>query len=314
MNKLRGLAAATGAEFEIYSRSVESKKIDIENSQLKDAQSAMSDGVSLRLLKDGMCGFSFTGDLKDPEALVNNALASLKSGVGEEFLFPGNKIFPRLKTFSEQAASVTSENLLEEAFRIAGGLRNRSLAQINASVKLSVIETRIFNSSGTDISWKESFVDKTGAIVSPGGAKYVAGESSFGLTRMSESLLEAVAGWSEADKTEIRPVPGKRNVLFMPSAMDALLSRIQSGCSGQSLHQNTTPLAGRIGEEVFSEKLTLRNNLLDDSFPGGRFADDEGVPCSDFVLFEKGVFRGFYFDLNYAAKAGSVSKIGRAHV
>lgn len=304
MKRLKDFAAAAGAEFEICSISVESRSVNIEDSELKDAESGMSSGVSLRLVKDGAVGFSFTKSLEDPKGLVDNALASCRAGVGAKFSFPGGAEYRKIKTNSEKAGQTTSEALLAESSRIAGILSKRASAQVNAGARLRIAEHRIINSAGVDVAWTESSVSKYGSIVSPGGSTYSAADRGFDLEPMKSPALEQVARLFEAGRFEVRPALGKQKVLFMPSAMETLLWRVRSGASGESLYQHITPLADRVGEEVFSKKLTLRSNPLDDSIPGGRVTDDEGVPCSNFVLVDRGIFRAFYYDLNYAAKLG----------
>jgi PmbA protein len=306
MKSLIDCAGRAGAEFEIYSRSSETKAVSIENSELKDVKSCLTSGVSLRLIKNGRSGLSFTRNLTDPEVLVENAMASLRAGVEAEFSFPCTKTQAKLRTYSEKAGQITSDELLAECFRTRDLLARKAEAQVNASAQLFVSECRLTNSAGTDLTWKESSVEKYGSLVSAGGSAYAAGDTGFDLLPMPEASLLNVARLFEADQTEIRPEAGKQKVLFMPCAMNTLLWRVQSGTSGQSLHQKISPLAGRIGEKVFSEILTLRNNPLNDSIPGARSVDDEGVPCSDFPLIDRGVFKGFYYDLNFAAKTGSV--------
>jgi PmbA protein len=306
MKSLIDCAGSVGAEFEIYSRSSETKSVSIENSELKDVKSCMSSGVGLRLIKNGMSGLSFTRNLTDPESLVKNAMASLRAGVEAKFTFPCTKEYLKLRTNSVKSGQITSDELLAESFRMRDLLARKAKAQVNAGARLFTAEYRLINSAGTDISWKESSVEKYGSLISAGGSEYSAGDSGFDLLPMSDASLLNVVRLFEADRAEIRPEPGKQKVLFMPRAMNTLLWRVQSGANGQSLHQKITPLAGRIGEKVFSDILTLRNNPLNDSIPGARSVDDEGVPCSNFPLIDRGVFKGFYCDLNFAAKTGSV--------
>jgi len=54
-----------------------------------------------------------------------------------------------------------------------------------------------------------------------------------------------------------------------------------------------------------SEKLTLKDEPLNDSLPGARAFDDEGTPCRGLMLFERGVLRAFYNDRFYAHKTGT---------
>jgi len=304
MKDLIECAGRTGAEFEIYSRSLETKAVNIENSELKGANSDMSSGISLRLVKNGMSGFSFTRNLIDPKGLVDNAVASLAAGVEAKFSFPRTRECPKLRTYSDKADGISSEELLVEGFRMRDLLVKRVKAQVNTRVGLFISESRIINSAGTDITWKESSVEKSGSIVSGGGSTYSVADCGFDLHPMPEASLENITRLFEADHVEMRPAPGKHKVLFMPRAMNTLLWRVQSGANGQSLHQKITPLEGKTREKIFSDILTLRNNPLNDAIPGARAVDDEGVPCADFPLVDKGIFKGFYYDLNYAAKTG----------
>lgn len=302
MKKLIASAARTGADFEIYSRSMEQKTVVIENSEVKGIEASLSSGVSLRLLKDGKSGFSFTRNLTDPDVLVRNATASLKGGVEARFSFPATKTYANIKTNSEKAGRTSSDDLVAESLRVRDLLVGKSGEQVNSGAQLIVSECRLINSAGTDVSWKESSVEISGSIVSGGGSTYSAVDVGFDLHPMPGASLENVARLYEADRVERRPATGKHKVLFMPRAMNTILWRLQSGTSGQSLHQGISPLAGKIGEKCFSDILTLRNNPLNDSIPGARSVDDEGVPCLDFALIDRGIFKGFYCDLNYSAK------------
>jgi PmbA protein len=71
------------------------------------------------------------------------------------------------------------------------------------------------------------------------------------------------------------------------------------------VYEKVSPLTGRIGDQVLSEKLTLKDEPLNDSQPGARALDDEGTPCRNLTLFERGVLRSFYNDRFYARKTGT---------
>ena len=297
-------ASATGAQFEIYSRSAETRSVSIENSEFKSAEVNFHAGVSLRLIKGGLIGTSFTTNLADPELLVANAMASLNAGVPAGISFPGRGAFPAVRTYSEKAEKVGTEELLSESFRIVRDLAARSDAQINVAASALISESRLVNSSGLDYSWKGSQVEKTASLVTAGGSDCIAADIWFDLEPMRKESLEEVSSIFCSCSNEIRPAAGKRKVLFMPRAIEVLLWRLRSGASAQSLSQNISPLAKKEGDKVFSGNLTVKSSPLDDSMPGARAIDDEGVSCSDLKLVEKGVFRGFYSDLKFAAKTG----------
>ena len=91
-------------------------------------------------------------------------------------------------------------------------------------------------------------------------------------------------------------------VLFLPETMYVLMWRLQSATSGLSIYQNISPVAEKIGEKIFDEKLSIYNDPLNDSLPDARAFDDEGTPCSHFPVIENGVLKNFYYDLYFARK------------
>jgi PmbA protein len=84
--------------------------------------------------------------------------------------------------------------------------------------------------------------------------------------------------------------------------MYVLMWRLRTATSGLCIYQNISPVAEKIGENIFDEKLSIFNEPLNDSLPGARAFDDEGTPCSRFPVIESGVLRNFYYDLYFAKK------------
>ena len=93
-------------------------------------------------------------------------------------------------------------------------------------------------------------------------------------------------------------------VLFLPEALYALLSRVQSVTNGRNIYQRVSPVLEKLNEKTFDEKLTLYDDPLNDQVPDARGFDDEGTACQYFSVVEKGVLTHFYYDLYYAGKMG----------
>jgi len=98
-------------------------------------------------------------------------------------------------------------------------------------------------------------------------------------------------------------------VLFMPDSMITLLWRIASGLSGRSLYEKISPIAGKLEQKIFSPKLSIFDDPLNDAYPGARSWDDEGVPCKKLSLIEQGVLKDFFYDLKYAEKTGATPTV-----
>ncbi len=98
---------------------------------------------------------------------------------------------------------------------------------------------------------------------------------------------------------------GRMPVLFSPSAAPVLGLPIMLGLNGKNVYRSTSPMAGRLGEELFDRKLTVVDDPTLDGRPGSGSHDDEGVPRQRRVLIDGGVLEGFIYDLKTAAQAGA---------
>jgi len=68
------------------------------------------------------------------------------------------------------------------------------------------------------------------------------------------------------------------------------------------VYQKQSPVAEKIGEKIFDEKITIYDDPLNDKMPNARSFDDEGTPCRYLPIIEKGRLKNFYYDLHYSKK------------
>jgi PmbA protein len=71
--------------------------------------------------------------------------------------------------------------------------------------------------------------------------------------------------------------------------------------------QGASPVGQRLGERVYDEGISVRDDGTLDMTPGAEFVDDEGVPTQRTPLIERGVVRHFLYDLQTAGLAGTRS-------
>jgi PmbA protein len=77
------------------------------------------------------------------------------------------------------------------------------------------------------------------------------------------------------------------------------------GLNGKNIYRGISPMAGRLGEPLFDAKLTVVDDPTLDGRPGSSSHDDEGMPRQRRVLIDRGVLRGFIYDLKTAAQSGA---------
>jgi PmbA protein len=110
-----------------------------------------------------------------------------------------------------------------------------------------------------------------------------------------------------AVKVETQKVP----VVFEPRTARTLLDHIFDAVHGMSVYRHESFLAGKLGEKVAAESVTV----IDDGTIPGRFGsspfDDEGVPSRRTVVIERGVLKSYLMN-TYAARKLGLKTTGNA--
>lgn len=306
MEKLLEMARKVADQAEIYSLENSSTSVSFKNGELQDINSSISAGVALRIIKDGRLGYAHTRNLKDPRELLDNALASLKGGVEAGFSFPHTAELPELKTWDPEIENLSSTRMVEECKRLSDALSTRADGEPGANAGSGMQTLRILNTAGTDVTTRWSSFGVSATLVFPGSATAVGRSHQAKMfEEMPANLLDETVELYNAATQLASPAGGPMKVLFMPRSMMALTWRIIAGTSAKSVYEKVSPLGEKVGQKIWDEKITLVDNPLEDSKPGARAFDDEGVAARKFTLAEKGVLQGFFSDLSYASKLGT---------
>lgn len=304
MEKLIRLARDKGYEAEIYTNSSQETRVSYQNGMLQDIDSSFHSGVSLRIIKDGLSGYAYTRNLLDRQLLLADAEGSLIGGVEAPYQFPATGAVETAE-FDTALESVPSSRLVAECVRINKTLGDRIKGEIMVGAKTAIIETRILNSAGTDLTTRYGYYTCDGGGIYPGSAAGVSRSvEGTSFTSMSDETIAETAELFNAGEGAIDSPSGKMKVLFLPESMITFVFRFGSGMSAKNLYDGVSPLADREGEQIFSPILTIHDDPTDRCFVAPRFFDDEGVRCTKFPIIEQGVFKGFFTDLHYAAKLG----------
>lgn len=89
------------------------------------------------------------------------------------------------------------------------------------------------------------------------------------------------------------------------SVVAELIEFLSSSFSAEQIDKGRSMLAGKLGERIFGEKITLVDDgLLEDGYATSPF-DGEGVPSRKNVLVDQGTMRGALYDVYYARKKGT---------
>jgi PmbA protein len=314
-----GGAECTIAEGEEFTANVRMREIE----NLKEAGSR---GAGLRILIGRRTGASYTSDLsaEGVETLVKSAIELAE--VTTEDPHAGLPAPEDLGSIPGDLALYSADvETLETPFRIDAAKRAEAAA-LDADPRISNSEgasfdshvgRRIFaNSLGFLGEYRSSYCSISVVPVARDGESmerdywHTIARGFAGLEAPEEvgriAARRALRRLNPV-KVETQRVP----VVFEPRAARTLLDNIVEAVHGMSIYRQESFLAGKLGEKVASENLTV----IDDGTLSGLFGtspfDDEGVPSRRTAVIERGVLKSYLLN-SYAARKLGMKTTGNA--
>lgn len=305
MEKLLELAIKAGCTAEVYQQRTRSVEMSRREGHVVDTSATIQSGCAIRIVKNGRMGTAYTKNLLDRQALLDSALLSLEHGPHVDFQFPHTTMEPDTEAYDGKIEETGFPEALSLCERMEVMAETLSKSCIDTSAGSSVETVRVVNTSGTDLLHKSSGV--FGSI----SARYPGTETSLhtafaGVSEaaVDKGAIEQLCGLYEESLPEVAAGDGKMQVMLLPGSLYGVLWRLTAASSARSFHSGATPLKGREGERVISEKLTLVADPGRDPLVSRRTFDDEGISTRRVALFEKGVFTGPFTNLFYSGKIG----------
>jgi PmbA protein len=301
LNKLLDIACKKADSAEVYFISGRRHDIKFENYALVGIENRIQSGYCLRVLKDGLRGMSYTKNFTNREGLVERALESLMGNVRAGFSFPKGYRPVDLKSYDPEIEELTLEKVINSLKGMAKQFSPSLDGQLNIDAGYSSNRIRILNSNGLDIDERSSLYYARPMILFPNSYASVKGSLfSRCFNEIPEGELFKMRLLYSKGIPEISPEPDSMSVIFSPHSIFTLMWRICEAASAKALFEDISPIKERIGQRIFSQRLTIKDNLHIMGDPFARGFDDEGSPTSKFSLIENGVFKGFYNNLDYA--------------
>jgi PmbA protein len=307
LEKIIDLAKSQGLEAEIYYQSSQDTPIEFENNRLKSLQTKATQGVALRVIDNGRLGFASSTDLTRLDELVDAAKQTAAIGDPVEFEFAKN--VQSIAPTSDYTPPTTAElvKIGESAIARVHEYNPDILVDVGFHVRSGAIKLA---------TTENVYAERSSKIVSASlSGNLVRGEDflqaySYDLARDGEPDYDAIVQkllqkYQRAEHT-VTIASGSFPVLFTPrSATSTIGNLFDTILSGQSVVQKASPLADKVGEKLFDDRLTI----FEDPSIGPSVCpfDDEGTPTSHKVLIDRGVVRQFYWDRRWAARAGCQS-------
>ena len=312
-------AECTLAEGEEFSVSV--RKGEVEN--LKDAGSR---GAGVRVLVGKRSGAAYTSDLTEEGIRAMVASAMEIAAITSEDPFAGlpeddefGQASGDLRLYHEDVAGLTTAEKIEQA-------RAAEAAALAADVRITNSEGASFdthtgnrafaNSRGFAASYRTSTCSLSTVPVARQGSSM---ERDYWATAArSAAKLEPpeYVGRKAAERVlrrlGARKLPTqKSSVMFEARAARSLVDHVFDAVNGSAVYRKSSFLAGKLGERIASERVTIVDDATMPELFGTSPCDDEGVPSRRTVVVEKGVLRSYLLN-TYSARRLELKTTGNA--
>lgn len=286
---------------------------------LETLQDAGSRAAGLRVLIGKRVGSAYTSDLSSAglSQMVDSALAL--AAIATEDPFAGlpdaselGALAGDLQLYSDDIHTIDTPARIQSALEAEEAALSTDPRIVNsegAAFSASSSERVFANSRGFLASYRSSGCSLRAMPVARQGD---AMERDFWFSSArTPSRLDspAAVGRRAAERTlrrlGARKVPTqKAPVIFDPLTARSLLGSICDAVDGDAIYRKASFLAGKLGERVASDNVTV----IDDGTLPGLFGtspfDDEGVPSRRTVVIDRGVLKSYLLNTYTARKLG----------
>ena len=282
-------------------------------------------GIGIRVLSQGTWGFAATGDLSP--ASIHRAIAAARQAAQSSARYRQQALgsLPAVALaegdFVEPGVADILERPLEEKLALVmqaeAQARRAAQAIVSAACTYNEIyeEKAIVTSDGANVSVKLVRPEFRIQAVAEQAGNLTTGSESIGVTGGWDCLFRDQAGIlaEKAAATAVdlltAPYPegGRTQVILSPALVGLLVHEAIGHTVEADFVLSGSVAAGKIGQQVASELVTLCDSGASEFHPGAGGTlpvDDEGVPTQRTVIIERGILKSYLHNRETAAHFG----------
>lgn len=308
-------AKETGIEeYELYYAESTDMSAETLKDEISGFSSGKSAGISFRCKIGGKMGYAATELLTEEEMaeLVRRAAANAENieNDDEVFIFPGSPAYGTPD--AKPSLPATAAQLRETALTIQKRMYAASPMVTDGTQSVAFtghMRVYLYNSYGLELS-NEIGVNAAYAMPvlnngteSVNGYEHATGADVSGMGDLPERTVKRVE-----TKFDAGNVPsGTYNIVFDGESMRSLLGVFFSGFSAKNAQLGLSRLAGKEGEKIAADCVTITDDPMREGYPAQTAFDGEGVAAFRKNVVENGVLKTLLYDLTTAKKAGKES-------
>ena len=263
--------------------------------------------LSVRVVVDGRMARASTNkfDEESIRQICEGALvlARLQPSDPDLLPMPGPQTYRAVNRFFHETAELSPATRAET---VASVVKRAEKSRLTAAGVFSSGASAfgLFNSRGLSAFHEETLAEFSITMLGREGSGWAKKTSPYWPELEPPELAERAAQKALNSKKPQEIPPGKYAVILEPAAVLDLLGFLVLDFSGLAVHEGRSCFTGRVGEKVFGENITLRDDVFHPSQNGAPF-DGEGVPRQRVALLERGVVKNLVYARQTAHTMGT---------
>jgi len=299
---------------EIYEQSNKKTSIALFKLEVDKFQIASTQVLAVRGIYNGKMGATYTENLSDDNIdkvlkdIISNASAIENEDVQE--IYPGDESYTEFSNFNDSVLSVSVANKIaklkeieEKAMAASDQFDNVSCSYTEAYDKVI-----IKNSEGIDLEKEDVYfyfyISALAKVEEDRASGYVIEVSRDFDEKSADDIVKELVE-ETLPKLGASPIPSdKYETILHRDAATSLLGVLIGSFSADTVQKGSSKLAGKLGEKVFGDNITITDDpFRKDGWGSGSF-DDEGVATKVKDIVKDGVLETFLHNLKTAKKDG----------
>lgn len=302
------------------------RSISVEQGRVEASSIRYREGTGVRVLEEGTFGFASCGsaDPADVRRAIRQARTAARNsarvrrerleGLAPAELARGHHELDGVQELLDR--SLEEKIALAREVEASTRASSREITSATCTYREVAEAKAIVTTDGADCSFRLARPEfRVGAVAERGGERQV-GTRTAGVTggwtclfngRTPEGMGDEAAQTAVDLLAAPRPPGGRSKVILAPSIVGLLAHEAIGHTVEADFVQSGSVAAGRLGQRVASELVTLsdsgRSELMEGA--GGTIpVDDEGVPAGRTVIIRNGILESYLHDRESAARFG----------
>jgi PmbA protein len=289
---------------EVYSRDVFSTSVSVQAGEIQGIESEKKTEVAIRITKGDKMGAAVATSLDD-ETIIERALISLENQKSEAVDFPNEKV-ENVICASDRVKNMGTQELVKLTFDVSDRLKAIA-SDITSGVELikTIKNVKMINSSGFESEYDYTNIAAVIYTLNEQGFYSTIKEySSSDVPMIQDKQLEKMIELHRLGNQMVTLENEKMPVVFSGNVMGSLMLRVLGGVNGGNVSKGISPVGEKLGQKLFSDKITVRDDATMPLGCNSYAFDDEGTPAQNTVIYESGVLKSFLVSCGQSKKIG----------